>query len=810
MSELTRTFRHALRRLARRPGFTAAAVATLALGIGANVAVFSAVETVLLAPLPYPQPDRLAEVRVVGKDIATLSAPDFVDLRDDADAFDGLFAAARVAPTLSDPQNDGGQPAELAQGFAVSEDFFHVIGVNPSMGRPFTPDEMSDPAARAVVLGHDLWQRRYGGDPGVIGRRIEVDGEPTVIAGVMPQGFSFPEGSEIWEPLPLPRGDLGRRGTNYLQVYGRLTPGATVDGANAQAEAIAARLEAAWPDSNTGKNLQVRSLREAVVGDYRPALLMLLGASGLVLLIACANVANLLIARMIERRRELAVRSALGAASSGLLRLVLAESLLLALFGGLAALAVGWAGIELLTSVQALEIPRLADASLDAPALLFCLGLTALTALVAGGVPALRLGSSRSLHAALLASGRATGDRGSHRLRGLLVATEITLAVVLLFGAGLLGRSFLELQQVDPGFEPRGALTFFTTLNETDYPESAQRVAFTDRLLERLETIPGVERAGLILGLPLSGPNMVIRIEELDGAPAYDEPSDAKSLRVRPITSGALEALGIPVIVGRGLTDHDRPGAAPVVLVNETAAKTLWPEAATALGHTIRIGAEIDGTPVGGEVIGVVGDIHGSSLAERPIPELYVPYRALPFQFFTVVLRTQGDPLHLTIPARAAIQELDPKLAVYRVQTMDHLLDGSLAQNRLYALLLTVFAATALTLAGVGIYGVVSYVASQRTREMGIRMALGASRKRVLGLMLTQGLGTALFGAAAGILVALSLGGVLRTWLYGLEPTDPLTLVASAAILTAVTLLASLAPARKASHTDPAVTLREE
>ena len=806
MTELAATFHHALRRLARRPGFTVAAVATLALGIGVNVAVFSAFQAVLLAPLPYPEPGRMVEVSVQSDDISALSAPDFVDLHDGTDAFDALFAAAHSAMTLS----DGDRPAELVQGYAVSADFFRVMETPPALGRPFSEQEMDDPEARAVILGHDLWQRRYGADPSVVGRRIEVEGRPTLVAGVMPAGFSFPEGSEIWAPFSLHGDDVGERGSHYLDAYGRLAPGVSVAQADAQAKALSEHLASAWPDTNADTTLRVADLRESLVGDYRPVFLMLLGATALVLLIACANLANLLLARMIERRRELAVRSALGAASAGLLRLVLAESLLLSALGGAAALVVGWAGLEVLTSFEVLGIPRLANASLDPAAILFCLGVTVLTALVAGAVPALRLGASRTLHTDLLGGGSATGDRASHRLRAVLVGTEITLAVVLLFGAGLLGRSLLAMEQVDPGFDPDGALTFSMSLNDAEYPESAQKVAFTDRLIERLSALPGVERAGLILGLPMGGPNMVIQVEQLDGAPAFDRPEEARSIWVRPITPGVLGALGVPVVAGRGLTERDRPGAPPVVLVNETAARTFWPDAASPLGHTIQIGATIDGSPVRGEVVGVVGDVHGSSLTAAPVAELYLPYGALPFQTFTVVLRTPGDPTVLTGAARAVVSELDPRLAIYRVRTMRRLLSGSLAQSRLYALLLSIFAATALVLAGVGIYGVVSYAASQRTREMGIRMALGASRRRVVTLMLRLGLGMTAAGAVAGLLAAITVSGLLRSWLYGLEPTDPVTLVAAVLVLSAVAVLACVAPARAAARTDPAVTLRQE
>jgi len=806
MTELTTTFRHAVRRLAHRPGFTAAAVATLALGIGVNVAVFSAFQAVLLAPLPYPNPDRMVEVDVASDDLSSLSAPDFVDLHDGTDAFEGLFAAARSALTLS----DGDRPAELVQGSAVTGDFFRVMETSPALGRPFTREEVDDPENRAVLLGHDLWQRRYGADPSVVGSRIEIDGRPTLVAGVMPAGFAFPHESEIWAPLAIHSDDAGERGSHYLDAYGRLAPGVSLAQADAQARSLSEHLASAWPDTNSDTTFRVGDLREALVGTYRPVFLMLLGATGLVLLIACANLANLLLARMIERRRELAVRSALGAASSGLLRLVLAESLLLAALGGAAALVVGWAGLEALTSFDVLDIPRLSNASLDPAAVLLCLAVTAVTALVAGAVPALRLGASRTLHTDLLSGGSATGDRASHRLRAVLVGTEITLAVVLLFGAGLLGRSLLAMERVDPGFNPDGALTFSMSLNDAEYPESAQKVAFTDRLIERLSALPGVERAGLILGLPMAGPNMVIQVEQLDGAPAYSRPEQARSIWTRPITPDVLSALGIPVVAGRGLTERDRPGAPPAVLVNETAARMFWPDDDNPLGHTIQIGATIDGSPVGGEVVGVVGDVHGSSVAEAPVPELYLPYGALPFQTFTVVLRTPGDPAALTAAARSVVDDLDPRLAIYRVRTMRRLLSGSLAQSRLYALLLSVFAATALVLAAVGIYGVVSYAASQRTREMGIRMALGASRRRVVALMLRLGLGMTAAGAVAGLLAAITVSGLLRTWLYGLEPTDPLTLGAAVLVLSAVAVLACVAPARAAARTDPAVTLRQE
>ncbi|MFW6012264.1 MAG: ABC transporter permease [bacterium] len=808
MPELLNAIGRAPRSLSRRPGFALTAVITLALGVGVNVVLFSAIHAVLLRPLPYPEPDRLVRLfPLFDGSRSAASAPNFLDFRDQADAFAELVALSQGSFTLAG--ND--RPAEMVPGTAATEGFFRALGVEPAVGRPFIGAELEPGGPPAVVLSHELWQRRFGGDPEVAGRRIRVDGRSMEVVGIMPPGFAFPERSELWTPLAFSGEDLaGQRGGHYLEIVGRLGPGVTLEQANGQVRAIARRLEAAHPEQNTGYDAEVVTLREAIAGAHRPALLMLLGAAALVFLIACANVANLLLARALERRHELSVRAALGASSRALLQATAGEAVVVCLLGGAAALVVAGLGIGSLTSLDGLDVPRLAEARLDAAAFAVGAALTLLTGLAAGVLPALGLTAGGGLGTGLAGTHRSTDDRGSRRLRTVLVTAEIALAVVLLFGAGLLARSFAALQRVDPGFDPDGVVTFNLFLNEEEHPDDAGRAAFAERVLARFETLSGVSEASLIMGLPLSGMNYTISVEELDGRPAYDRPGEEPYVRIRVVSPGYFRTLGVPVLDGRGLTERDRRGSRPVAVVNRAAAELLWP-GENPLGHTLRVGTGfgLEGGNAGGEVVGVVGDVRSHALTADPVPELYVAHAQFPIDWFTVALETEGDPAPVIEALRPTLHELDPRQALFRVRTMDRLMADSVAQNRLYALLLGLFAATALSLAAVGIYGVVAYAASRRLREVGIRMALGASRRRVLALLLRQGLGLAAGGGAAGLLLALSAGGLLKTWLYRLEPHDPLTLAGSLAFLAGVTLAASLAPARRAARVDPVETLQQ-
>ncbi|MGD2116560.1 MAG: ABC transporter permease [Acidobacteriota bacterium] len=821
MPEVLTALRQALRRLTRRPAFAVTAVVTFALGIGVNVALFSAIHAVLLRPLPYPEEDRLVALFPLSDgERSYASAPNFLDFRTRADAFQELVALNEGSYTLA----GGDRPAEIVPGHAVTSGFFEALGVAPALGRPFTAGELEPGADPAVVLSHALWVRRYGADPEILGRTIPVDGARATVAGVMPEGFAYPAGSELWTPLAFSEEDLaGQRGAHYLEIIGRLAPGLDLEQAAAQASSIAERLEAAYPDHNAGYGAEVVTLREAIAGPYRPALAMLAGAAGLVLLIACANVANLLLARILERRRELAIRSAMGAGRDSLLGGMLGESALLAAFGGVAALIVAWLGAHVLASLPTVEVPRLDETRLDGAALVFGIALTLVAGLVAGAVPALRLAASRSLSVELLSGSRSTGDRTSRRLRGGLVAAEIALAVVLLFGAGLLTRSFLLLQRVETGFDPEGVVTFNLFLNEGDYPGNARRAELVERALERFEALPGVEQAAAVMGLPLSGMNYTISVEELDGEPVNAEPGETRYVQLRVVTPDYFRVLGIPLLAGRGFTDRDRSGAPGVVVVNQAAAELLWPEIGpgtgsgsgsgrSPIGRTVELGTSfgLGGDRAGGEVVGVVGDVRSRTLAEEPPPELYVTHAQFPIDWFAIALRTTGDPVTVTRALRPTLQEIDPRQALFRVRTMEQLMAESVARNRLYTLLLGLFATTALALAAVGIYGVVAYAASRRLREIGIRMALGASRGKVVRLMLRQGLELTAVGVSLGLLAALLLGDLLRSWLFRLEPDDPLSLATAAGFLAVVTLLASLGPAREAARTDPVTTLRQE
>lgn len=816
MARVATALSHLARRLARRPGFTAAAVATLALGIGANLAIFSVIRVVLLAPLPFPQPEDLVALGEAAREelsasaappLGAVSPPNFVDFQAQAEAFHALAAVNGESFTLTGP----GEPAELLPGASVTGGFFEVLGVAPALGRAFSAAELQPGGPPAVVLGHGLWQRRYGADPEIVGRRIEVDGAPAEVAGVMPAGFSFPEESELWAAMAFSEETYAtQRGAHYLEVYGRLATGASIVRANAELGTIARRLEAEHPEQNTGVTALAVPLRDALVGEYRRALWMLFAAVGLVLLIACSNVANLLLARTLERRQELSVRAALGAPAGRIVRDVLGESAALAALGGAAAVGIAALALGLLTSLQGLDMPRLEEARLDPPVLLFAGILTLATALLAGLLPALRLTGGRRLFDGL-GGGRATEDRSSRRLRGGLVVAETALAVVLVFGAGLLARSSWNLHRVEPGFDPEGVLTFRILLNENDYPEPNQRSAFVEELLTRAERHPGVSAAGAVNVLPFSGMNYMISVEELDGGPAYDQPGEEQYVYLRVATPEYFRALGVPLRAGRSLGEADRHGAPPAVVVNETAARLLWP-GGSPLGHTVEVGTSfgVGRGRAGGEVVGVVGDVRHASLASEPLPEMYVAHAQFPVDWLTLVLRTDRDPALLVEEMRRLVAEADPNLPIFQVRSMEERLAESMADHRLYTFLLGLFAATALTLAAVGTYGVLAYSASQRVREVGIRMALGASRERIVTLLLRQGLGLALAGLLLGGLAAAWAGELLSTWLFGLEPTDPLTLAATALLLGAAAVAASLSPALRASRVEPVETLQQQ
>lgn len=809
MNSVWHDLRYAARNLSKSAGFTAVAVLTLAIGIGANTAIFSVVNAVLLRPLPFPEPDRL--VRVYENDEAvrgTASPPNFVDWQRDNSVFESMGAYVQTAVALT-----GVGEAKRVAGSAVTGDFFSVLRTTPMLGRAISPAETVEGQERVVVLSHGVWQRFFGADPGILERTVQLEGREYTVIGVMPPGFEYPSGAHLWVPLPFSEEDLAtQRGAHYLDVIARLAPGVTVEQASTQMAAIARRLELRYPDTNTGSNALARGLHEALVGDVRPALLILLGAVGFVLLIACVNVANLLLARTVGRRRELAVRSALGAGRGRLVRHVLTESVLLALLGGTAGLLFAVLGLQLLLTLPLDGVPRLEDTELDAAVLVFSATVSLLTGLLFGVLPAVKAGSTPDLTGALKAGGAAvTADRAGGRTRGALVAVEMALAVLLLSGAGLLLKSFVELQRVDPGFNPRSILTFDMPLPRARYAEPQQSRAFFAGLNQRIEALPGVESVAGVFGLPLSGFNYTISVEKLDGGPAYENPGEERYTQVRIITPDYFRTMEIPLRAGRALANSDRAGTQPVVVVNESAAKLLWP-GGDPLGHTFELGTTLGlgGVRVGGTVVGVVADIKHYGLAEEARPEVFAAHSQFPVDYMTMTVKTSVPPQSLVAAIREQVREMDSELPLDQVKTMEEWVAASVAQPRFYMLLLGIFAVSALFLAAIGIYGVLAYAVRQRSNEIGIRRALGARAGDVVRMVVGTAMALAGGGLVAGLLASFALTRILSGLLYGVSATDPWTFAGVALLLGAVALIASLIPAQRATRVDPMVALREE
>jgi predicted permease len=806
MRTLLQDLRYAARALRASPGFTLVAALTLALGVGANTAIFSVVNGVLLQPLPFPDPDRLARIFTVDGGPAPMSPRDFEDMREQNHTFGRMAAYDPYDRTLT----GAGEPARLPAA-DVSFGFFETLGVSPLLGRTFREEESRPDRSSVVMLSHALWRQRFGGDAQIVGRTITVDGRGYAVVGVMPPAFDYPAGRQLWTPIPedMDFKDEANRRAEYLGVIGRLRPDATLEGAGADLSTIAARLAREHVDKNTGVGASVAGLGDHLVKDVRVPLLVLLGAVGFVLLVACANVANLLLVRASTRASELAVRAALGAGRGRLLRQLLTESLLLGVVGGAAGLLFAVWGSEALVRMAPPGIPRLEGVGVDAPVVAFALGAAILTALLFGAVPALQA-TRPGLVQALKAGGRgALGARHGARTRGLLVVGETALAVVLLVGAGLLLKSFVRLLDVDPGFRSASRLTFRLQLPEASYPEDAPKEVFTSTLLDRLRALPGVTSAGAVTGLPLSGSNMIISFD-VEGRPSA-APGEGDAMQVRIATPDYFRTLDIPLRRGRMFTDADRGGAAPVVLLSETAVRRFFP-GEDPLGKRIDLGwtRGHDGRKEGGEVVGIVGGVKQEGLADPLEPELYLPYAQTPVGPLSVVLRAEGDPRSLAGAVAREVRALDPNLPVADVKTLDEVVSQAVARPRFYLSLLALFAAAGLALAAIGIFGVLSYTVAQRRREIGIRIALGAQPAAVLRNVMAGALRLAAGGLVLGVAGALALSRAIRGLLFDVSAADPATFLAVAVTLGAAAALASWLPARSATRVDPASALRSE
>ncbi len=788
----------------RAPGFTAVAILTLALGIGANVAIFSVAHGILLKPLPYPDPDRLVALYHLSEGRrASMSGPNFTDLKNRTQTLSGAAAFATYRTILT----GRGEPARL-NAAQVTTDLFDVLGVRPALGRGFVSSDSVPGNSNAVMLAHGTWQQRFGGDPGAIGQSVILDGKSKQVVGVMPPGFSYPADRALWTPIEQTEAFLsGQRSAWTLTGVGRVKEGIPLQQAEAEVETIGRQLEAQYPADNERVGLVAVPMLEALVGNVKTAVLVLLGAVGFVLLIACANVANLLLARSAAREGEIAVRAALGARRSRLVRQLLTESVLLSLAGAALGLLLAVWGVELLIGLAPASIPRLDDVSVDRIVLGFTVALAMLTGAVFGIVPALH--STRTALAGSLKDGGrgAVTRRARARMRGALVIGEMAVAIVLLAGAGLLIRSFVRLSAVDPGFKPDGVLAFDLALPEGSYGEDARQVAFFKQLLDNLQSTAGVSVAGATLAVPLSGTNIIFSFS-VTGRPPVPV-SQQPAMQVRIASAAYFRAVGIPLQRGRFFNRSDRAGSSPVALISESAAREHF-SGDDPIGKTIELGWRRENGLVNGEVVGVVADVKEGGLAEPDAPQIYLLHEQWPLPFMTVVLKTTVPPLSISDAARSAVHDLDPALPVTNVRTLDQVVSRSIAQPRFYMLLLTAFAAVALILAAVGIFGVLSYVVAQRAREIGIRMALGAGQRSVVVLVVRQAMTLSVAGVLIGLCGTYYVTRALDTLLFATSRADAAALAGAAGLLLVVALAASYIPARRATRVDPVIALRSE
>ncbi|MBC7931090.1 MAG: ABC transporter permease [Rubrivivax sp.] len=819
MRTLWQDVRFALRMLWKNRGLTAVAVVALALGIGANSAIFSVVNAIVLRPLPFRDSERLVQlwgdIRQPGLEELELSAPEFTDFRERGGA---IFESVAAYSTQGFNFAGAGEP-ERIQGAAVTASFFPTLGVEPIRGRTFTEEEDRPGADNVVVISHALWERRFGSDPQIAGKQVALDGRGYTVVGVMPASFHFPDNdAEIWKPIAFDADLLSpnNRGSHYLLATGRLRAGVPLERAQSEVAALAGGIGGDNPQAYPrGFGAKIRPLQEELVGGVRTSLFVLFGAVGLVLLIACANVASLLLARAASRRREMAVRTALGASRWRVIRQLLTESVLLSLAGGTAGLLLALWGIDVLVSLAPAGTPRVEEIGLDAGVVLFTFGVSLLTGVVFGLAPALSA-SKTDLNASLKEGSRGSteGPRRA-RLRGLLVVAEFALALVLLAGAGLLVKSFARIQEVGTGFDPDGVLTMRLVLPEAKYKGYAEQRAFYETLFARLRALPGVESVGGNNLIPFGGGggSRGFLIEGRPVPPGSPHPEE----QLRFITAGYFDAMRIPVLRGRDFKDSDVDGAPRVAVVSRAMAERHWPDE-EAIGKRFAyagIGRGHDDKPDWIEIVGVVGDIKHRGLDVASKPEIYVPVYQPLFKGFRlpalyVGIRTSGDAASLTPAVRREVLAIDREQAVASMKTMRQRLAESIAQRRFNMSLLGLFAVVALVLAAVGVYGVMSYAVARRTHEIGVRVALGAQRGDVLRPVLRQGMRLTLAGVAVGLVGALAATRVLASLLYGVSATDPLTFAGVAALLSAVALFACLVPARRATKVDPMVALRYE
>ena len=814
MNTLLQDIRFGLRMLLKSPSVSIVATIALALGIGANTAIFSVVNAVLLRPLPFPDPDSLVALFETdlqrGMQRGSHSYPNFFDIRSQNTVLERV-STYRTSDFIMTGQ---GEPARL-QGTVATADLLSLLGVQPMLGRVFLPDDdKPSETGRVVILSQPLFQKRFNADPAILNQAITLNGVSYTVVGVMPAGFEFPiqnEPVELWTTIAADASGktpvTTQRGAHFLRVIGRLKPGVTLEQAQADVTTIASRLEQQYPDTNTRRGLRVDSALAALVGDVRPTLFILLGAVACVLLIACANVANLLLARATSRHKEMAIRSAMGASRVRVIRQLLTESVLLSILGGAVGLllAVWWS--DLLIALGKEDIPRAVQVGIDWRVLGFTLGVSLLTGIIFGLAPAVH-SSKSELVDALKEGGRGTSEGARrNKVRNVLVVSELAIAVVLLVGAGLLIQSLWRLQKVNSGLAPENVLTFNVGLPEVKYNYEKQAQFFID-LKSRLESTPGVQSASSILPLPLSGDRFSISFE-IEGRPMA--PKDHPSGDFFSTGVGYFRAMGIPIIKGRDFDDRDRHGATPVVIITEALAKQFFPNE-DAIGKRIKPGINtIEGeTTTMREIIGVVGDVRNRSLDIEPKPAYYVPQTQVPFDQMAMVIKTAGEPHSLISAATKQVAAMDQDIPVFGVKSMEEYLSASVAAPRFSTTLLSIFAAVALVLTVVGLYGVMSYSVAQRTNEIGIRLALGAQSRDVLLMIVKQGSLLIGLGLVIGLAGAYALTRLIASLLFGVTAKDPFTFAAVAVLLAAVALLACYIPAWRATKVDPMEALRCE
>ncbi len=825
LENLWQDVRYAVRMLFKNKGFTAVAIIALALGIGANTAIFSVVNAVLLRPLPYPEPDGLMIVRETnlsrGLTDAGISLPDFREWRNRNHTFEKMAAFSTGNYNIS-----GNEEAERVVGTVVSADLLPLLGVRPAQGRAFLQDEEQFGKHRVVIVSDGLWQRRFGAQAKLVDQTIKLNDEAFAVVGVMPRGFQFPDQtSALWVPLALPdKSPYNTRGNYWLQVVARLKAGVTLAQAQAETDSVHRQLEQEVKET-AGYGEKLISLQEAIVGDVQTPLLVLLGAVGFVLLIACANVANLSLARASARQKEIAIRTALGAGRQRLVRQLLTESLMLGLAGGALGLLLALWGVDLLISL-APDLPRLTEISVDNRVLIFTLALALLTSVIFGLVPALQASKS-DLNESLKEGSRGTAGstRRGQRARSALVVAEIALSLVLLVSAGLMVNSLLRLQRVSPGFRTQNILTMQLSLPKAKYPNDRPELAagFYRQLIERVRALPGVQSVGVSTSLPFTDSSWG-KLFTIEDRPAPKSIQEVPNVQYSQLSPDYLNTLGIPLAKGRYLSERDTRDTLPVAVINETMARRYFPNE-DPIGKRLYLGPPEQLIPPGilppnyhfirWTIVGIIGDVKKRGLGKSIEPEIYtLPEQSLtndtPAREMYLAVRTNTEPASLTSAVRSQIQALDKEQPIAEVATMEKLLSDSLSQARFSTLLLAIFAITALMLAAVGVYGVMSYTVTQRTHEIGIRMALGAQDRDVMKLIVRQGMILAVIGVAIGLAASLLLTRLIKSLLFGVAATDPATFTAITLLLACVALLACYVPARRATKVDPMIALRHE